>query len=86
MLKNNNQQVIKRMAKTSFFRNKGKNLVLVAEASSAEIAEEVCGRLDVARGIAIYDQLLPGKNKTPGAGRIKSRRAGRAAAGDRACR
>ena len=29
MLKNNNQQVIKRMAKTSFFRNKGKNLVLV---------------------------------------------------------
>ena len=61
----------------------GKNLVLVAEASSAEIAEEVCGRLDVARGIAIYDQLLPGKNKTPGVGRIKGRRAGRAAAGDR---
>ena len=46
MLKNNNQQVIKRMAKTSFFRNKGKNLVLVAEASSAEIAEDVCGRLE----------------------------------------
>lgn len=51
--------------------------------NDAYYTAEVCGRLDVARGIAIYDQLLPGKNKTPGAGRIKSRRAGRAAAGDR---